>query len=159
MAGIKPPYQYVLDSSALFDLRKMYPQHIFPGLWDRFNEMCNQKQIVSTREVFREIKKGNDELIPWAEQFEEIFLEPCEDELIITADILKYYPDNILAKYSTRPWADPLVVSCAKYYSLPIIQHEVVDANQFKIPPIAKKVGVSCLRLTDFFQDEGWQFN
>jgi len=158
MAGLKPPYQYVLDSSALFDLKRIYPNSIFPGVWERFNEMCRQKQIVSTREVLREIKKGNDELLDWAEEYEDIFLEPCEGEMGITAGILQLYPPPILIKYSTRPWADPLVISCAKYYELPIIQHEVVDANQYKIPPIAKKVGVKCLRLIEFFDDEGWQF-
>ena len=57
MSAYQPPYQYVIDSSALFDLKNQYPQQIFKGLWDSFNEMCRQQQIVAPREVLREIKR------------------------------------------------------------------------------------------------------
>lgn len=158
MSRLRPPYQYVIDSSALFDLKNNYPLNIFPALCDRFNEMCDQQQIVSTREVLREIRRGNDELVGWAEAYEENFLEPCEEEMELVAKLLELYPSRIREKYSTTPWADPFVICCAKYYSVPIIQHEVVDASQFKIPPMAKKAGVKCMRLIEFFEDEGWQF-
>lgn len=158
MSRLQPPYQYVIDSSALFDLKNNYPVRIFPGLWERFNDMWGQKQIVSTREVLREILRGNDELNDWSKEYEENFLEPCEDEMELLNEVIQLYPPHILQKIGTSVWADPFVVSCAKYYALPIIQHEVVDANQFKIPPIAKKMGVKCMRLIEFFEDEGWQF-
>ena len=93
-----------------------------------------------------------------SKQYDENFLEPCEEEMELVSEVLLLYPPQILQKYSTSIWADPFVISCAKYYSLPIIQHEVVDANQFKIPAIAKKMGLKCLRLVEFFDDEAWEF-
>jgi hypothetical protein len=147
-----------MDSSALFDLKEHYPERIFPGLWENFNEMCSQLLVVAPREVLREIKKGNDELLEWAEAFPDFFLEPTDDEVKIIQDLYKIYPKEIIAKYSTRPWADPLVIACAKHYRLPIIQHETNDRNQFKIPPVATMLGVRCIRLVHFFDDQDWQF-
>jgi len=157
MALLKQPYQYVIDSSALFDLKDLYPERIFPSVWERFNEMCDQRLIVAPREVLREIKRGNDELLEWAE-IHDIFLEPCDEELFLNQSILSYYPPQIIAKYSTRPWADPLVIACAKHYGLPIIQHETNDPNQYKIPPVAKQMNLECLRLVHFFDEAGWKF-
>lgn len=158
MAVLKPPYQYVIDTSALFDLKNQYPEKIFPGLWERFNEMCVQEKIIAPKEVLKEIKKGDDDLILWAEDYAHMFLEPCDDEITILQDVLSNYPEQIILKYSTRSWADPLVIACAKYYELPIIQQELNDAKQYKIPSIAKKYGIECNRLVDFFDEEGWSF-
>jgi hypothetical protein len=155
---LKPPYQYVIDSSALFDLKNQYPERIFGGLWERFNEMVEQRLIIAPREVLREVRKGNDVLIPWSETYERNFLEPCDDELLLVQSILSHYPPEVLAKYSTKPWADPFVIACAKYYKLPIIQHETNDPNQHKIPPIAKKYNVQCIKLVQFFDEEHWYF-
>jgi len=160
MVPLKQPYQYVIDSSALFDLKNQYPERIFPGVWDQFNAMVEDKLIVAPREVLKEIKKGNDELIEWAERYEDNFLEPTDEEYYLVQEVLKLYPQAILDKYSIRAWADPFVIACARHYGLPIIQHEKnYDPNQFKIPTIAKKYDLKCQTLIEFFDDENWSFS
>jgi len=154
----KPPYQYVVDTSALIDLKNQYPESVFPGLWERFNEMCDQKKIVSPREVLREIKKGDDDLLEWSEKYPEIFLEPTEEEIEILQEILASYSQNAIGKFSTGPWADPFVIACAKHYQIPIIQQELNDLKQYKLPAVAKLHGITCLHLVKFFADEGWTF-
>jgi hypothetical protein len=121
--------------------------------------MWHEKLIVAPREVLKEIKRGNDELVEWADGFPDNFLEPGEEEQLIVQSLIQFYPKEILAKYSSVPWADPLVIACAKHYRLPIVQHESTDANQCKIPAIAKRVNVPCIRLVKFFEDQGWQFS
>jgi hypothetical protein len=152
-----PPYQYVIDSSALFDLRKNYRQNTFRSLWTNFNGMCDNLQIISTREVLREIKNGNDELVPWSEEKEHIFLEPCESEYLIVQEIVLNFPKPSELN-STKPWADPFVLACAKHYSLILIQHEKIKGNSPRIPFIAKSLNVKCISLPDFFEEEGWEF-
>ncbi len=105
-----------------------------------------------------EIKRGNDELLAWAQVYEDIFLEPGEDELAINQKIFELYPKEIIAKYSTRPWADPLVIACAKHYRLTIIQQETNDKNQYKIPTMAAMLHIKCIKLVGFFEDQSWQF-
>lgn len=156
---LKQPYQYVIDSSALFDLKNQYPERIFPGVWDQFNIMVEDKLIIAPREVLREIKKGNDELLEWAEKYIDNFLEPTDEEYFLVQEIMKTYPQSILDKYSTRPWADPFIIACSKHYGLPIIQHENNDPNQYKIPTIARKYNLKCQTLIEFFDDENWSFS
>lgn len=158
LTALKPPYQYVIDSSALFDLKNQYPKKIFPGIWERLEEMFHYRLIIAPREVLREIKNGNDELVEWAGEYEDNFLEPADEEYMLVQDILLRYPENIITKYSFRPWADPFVIACAKHYRLPIIQHETNDPNQFKIPSVAKKYNIECIRLIQFFEEENWSF-
>lgn len=158
MAVLKPPYQYVIDTSALIDLKNQYPVKVFPGVWERFNELCDDKRVIAPREVLREIKRGDDDLIVWAEDYEHIFLEPCEDEYEILQEIISSYTDKAIEKFTTGPWADPLVIASAKHFNLPIIQQELNDAKQFKIPAIAKLHKVECIKLVKFFEEESWTF-
>jgi len=158
MIPYQNPYQYLLDSSALFDLKRDYPISIFPSLWDSFNNLCQNKIIVAPREVLREIKKGNDELVEWAHNFDEIFLEPVDEEVEILQQVMSIYPANILQKYSTGIWADPLLVAAGKYYNIPIIQHESTDPNQYKIPSVAARFGVRCIKLIHLFDEQSWRF-
>lgn len=152
------PYQYLLDSSALFDLKRDYPISIFPSLWSNFNNLCKQKIIVAPREVYREIKKGNDELVEWADELDDIFLEPSDGEIQILQDVMNCYPEKIISKYGTGTWADPLLIAAAKHYNLPIIQHEVSDPFQYKIPSIALRFNVRCLKLVNLFDEQSWRF-
>src|SRR5438876_11179440 len=98
MVILKQPYQYVIDTSALIDLKDQYPEKIFPGLWERFNEMCNQEKIIAPREVLREIKRGDDELLEWAEIYNHIFLEPCDSEIAILQEVLSSYSEKAKQK-------------------------------------------------------------
>lgn len=158
MARLQPPYQYVIDTSALIDLYKQYPRRIFSGLWTRFEEMCNEKLIIAPKEVLSELRRQDDDLLQWAKDNGDIFLEPSENEVLILARIFEVYPPQIIAKYDTTPWADPLVIACAAHYRLGIIQHESNDSNQYKIPPVARIFGVPCIRLVEFFDEQGWEF-
>ena len=158
MVPYQNPYEYLIDSSALFDLKRDYPIYIFPSLWEKFNGLCKSKIIVAPKEVLREIKKGNDELVQWADAFDDIFLEPTDEEVGILQKVMKLYPQKILEKYGTGVWADPLIVSAAKHYNITIIQHETNDPNQFKIPFIAANFGVKCIKLVGLFDEQSWRF-
>jgi hypothetical protein len=157
--GPMPPYQYVIDTSAFIDLKNNYRRNTFPGLWQNFEAMCADKLIISPREVFREIKKGDDILTEWVADFEDMFLEPCEQEVTILQAIYKEYPKEIIAKYGYGNWADPLVLACGKHYNITIIQEERNERNPFVIPRIAKKFNIKYTRLSDFFEDQAWEFH
>ena len=107
MSLLQPPYQYVFDSSALFDLKRDYPINIFPTLWEWFNDMCKEELVIAPREVLREIKNGNDELVDWAKEFDNLFLEPTDEEVGILSQVMVCYTPKIIEKHSIKPWADP----------------------------------------------------
>ena len=56
---------YVFDSSPLWTLFQNYYRRRFPSLWQRFDDLVVNGDIVSTREVLREAEDGPIEsLIP-----------------------------------------------------------------------------------------------
>jgi len=156
MAGLfNDPYKYVIDSSALFDLKKNYSPTVFKGLWDKFNRLCDEEVIISVREVYNEIKRGSDWLIDWAEQHEKIFLKPATVEEYKLIGELQEREPAWIDIYSDKPVADPFVIACAKSKNLIIVQHEQLNKN---LPRIAKGLGLTCYRLQDLFEAEQWEF-
>ena len=156
MAGLfKDPYKYVIDSSALFDLKQNYSPGVFKGLWDKFNRLCHDEVIISVREVYNEIKRGSDWLIDWAEEHEKIFLKPTTVKEFKLIGELQVREPSWVDIYSDKPAADPFVIACAKIRNLIIVQHEQPNKN---LPRIAKNLGLTCYRLLDLFEAEQWEF-
>ena len=149
------PYKYVIDSSALFDLKKNYPPNVFKGVWDNFHRLCDERIIISVREVYNEIKRGSDWLVEWADQHDKIFLEPqTVEEFKLIGELQEKNPSWIDAN-SDKPAADPFVIACAVTNKITIIQHESSHRN---LPLIAKGLGVNCIRLQELFEIEKWEF-
>ena len=60
---------YVFDNSPLSTLFRNFYRRRFPTLWQHFDELVDDGDIVSTREVLREIEDGPVEsLREWAAQ-------------------------------------------------------------------------------------------
>lgn len=151
------PYRYVIDSSALFDLKRRYPPTVFKGVWDNFEKMCNSFEIISVREVKIEVEKGMDWLIDWSKEHSKMFLEPTMEELLYVGELQEKYP-NLIDYNSDRPAADPFVIACAKHYKIKVIQHELIRNNKQRLPYVAKQEGVECITLTQLFEMEKWEF-
>jgi len=151
------PYKYVIDSSALFDLKKNYPPTVFKGVWDNFEKMCHSLEIISVRDVKVEVEKGMDWLVGWAKEHSRIFLEPTFEELVLVGELQEKYP-HLIDYNSDRPAADPFVIACAKRYNLKIIQHERIQNNKQKLPFVARQEGIECILLTQLFELEKWEF-
>lgn len=156
MAGLfDDPYKYVIDSSALFDLKRNYSPIVFKGVWEKFNKLCDDEVIISVREVYNEIKRGSDWLVEWATQHQKIFLEPITvEEFKLIGEMQEKNPSWI-DLYSDKPAADPFVIASAKTKKLIIIQHELPHRN---LPRIANQYDVKCLRLPELFERENWEF-
>lgn len=156
MAGLFPdPFRYVLDTSALVDLKRNYQPAVFKTVWNRFNALCDSRAIISCREVYNEIKRGSDWLLDWVDVHEAIFLTPATaEEAALIGSLQERYPFWIDPN-SDRPAADPFVIACAAVHHLPIIQHELANRH---LPRVAKEMSLECIRLDDFFVREGWEF-
>ncbi len=58
---------YVFDTSAFSPLFRNFYKRRFPTLWRQFDELVDNRRIVSTREVFREIEDSSIEAMrDWA---------------------------------------------------------------------------------------------
>ncbi len=89
---------YVFDNSPLSTLFRNYYRRRFPTLWQNFDDLVDNGDIVSTCEVRHEIEDGPDEsLRDWAVQNSELFTVPNAEEGAFVAQIyaVRHFQQNI----------------------------------------------------------------
>ena len=163
---------YCFDTSSLIDLNRRYPRDIFPGLWERLGGLAQNGRLVAPREVFRELEKGDDELVPWARERSEMFQDLDDAQIEAVREILVRFP-NLVDRDKETPDADPFVVALA------VVQNRLESQSMLprpwvvvaeesrrrspdqrpRIPDVCEHFAVSCLRVFNLIRTEGWTFS
>ena len=154
---------YVFDNAPLSVLFRNYYRGRFPTLWDRFDGLIADGQIVSTREVYREVENCSiDSLRDWAAQQQVVFHMPTAAEGAFVAGIyaVAHFQQNIEQKKLLKGGriADPFVIAKAATDNRCVVTLELPKENGVRIPNICQHFGVECLTLEGFMEREGWQF-
>jgi hypothetical protein len=92
---------YIFDTSPPSSLFRSFYRRHFPSLWEKFDALVAQGQILSTREVLREINDGGPETLrEWAKVHEEVFAAPTAEEAAFVARIfaVQHFQQNIEQK-------------------------------------------------------------
>lgn len=154
--------RYVFDTGPFIILFKNYYRSTFVTLWEHFDALIEAGDIVSTREVFREIEGQEDNLLTWAKAHRDIFTTPTPEEGAFVARIyaVRHFQGNIEHKKLIRGGnvADPFVIAKAAVAQVPVVTVEKLLPNAAKVPNICRHFGVPCLSLEEFMQEEGWRF-
>lgn len=154
---------YVFDNSPLSVMFKNYYPKRFKKLWGEFKKLTDNGDILSTREVLREIEDGAPQnLREWAEKNKHIFSTPTAAEAAFVAQIygVAHFQHNIEKKkiHKGGNVADPFVIARALVESCPVVTVEVFKPGGAKIPNICKHFDIECLTLEQFMEKEGWEF-
>jgi hypothetical protein len=80
---------YVFDTSSLSNLKHFYPA-VFKTIWVKLDRMIQAGDLISTREVWNEMQRGNPEqhTNAWLEHRKQIFTTPTTQEQQFVAQIL-----------------------------------------------------------------------
>lgn len=154
---------YVFDNSPLSVLFKNYYRRRFPSLWEKFDVLVEDGDIVSTREVLREIEDGaTDSLREWAAENGDIFTIPNAEEGAFVARIyaVPHFQQNIERQKMLKGGrnADPFVIAKAAVNGMTVVTMEQLRDNAVKIPNICQHFGVPWMSLEAFMEAEGWEF-
>ncbi|MBL8554404.1 MAG: DUF4411 family protein [Phenylobacterium sp.] len=154
---------YVFDTSPLSALFKSYYRARFPSLWDRFDGLVADGNIVSTREVGREIDDGPVEnLRNWAANNGPIFTTPTAAEGAFVAQIygVQHFQQNVEQRKLLKGGrnADSFVIAKAAVDDKCVVTMELFKEGGAKIPNICRHFGVRHLTLEEFMEAEGWSF-
>ena len=154
---------YVFDNSPLSTLFRNYYPGRFPSLWQRFDVLVVNRDIVSTREVLREIEDGAVEsLREWAARNSELFPTPNAEEGAFVARIyaVRHFQQNIERQKMLKGGrnADPFVIAKAAVNEGTVVTMERLKPNAVTIPNICDHFGIECMSLEDFMEEEGWVF-
>jgi hypothetical protein len=150
---------YVIDSCALIDLqRRRYPPDVFPTLWENINLLVTQEKLKSHREVLKELKQNDDELLTWANNHKEIFGDPNEEQQSRVKEILNDF-SKLVDSNKMGPQADPFVIARALCEDMAVVTSETEgSAEHPKIPYVCKAKGVKCMSLLEMFRELKWHF-
>jgi len=128
---------YSIDTSALIDLKRLYPRVTFPGLWERIEVMVGDGRLIAAAEVLAELEQKDDDLVHWARGQTRLFV-PWSSELVEAAqDVIRRFPGIC----DPNKWA---VVTTER------------SIQGVRIPGVCNAVGLECLDLRNFFEYEGW---
>lgn len=153
-----PPFKYVIDTSALIDLKNNYPPTVFKNtVWKDIDSFFESKKIISVREVYLELKKGSDFLSTWVDNHQKCFLYPDNEECLIVQELQENY-EYFVEINKNGPHADPWVIACAVKYKLIIIQHERIQNNKQKLPFVAKEKQVEYIKIPQLLEIENIKY-
>jgi len=154
---------YVFDNSPLSALFKNFYRNRFPTLWVLFDALVTNGEIVSTREVLREIEDGATEsLRDWAAQNQQLFTVPTAAEGAFVRRIYEVaqFQQNIEQQKILKGGknADAFVIAKAAVMQGTVVTMERFRPNAVKIPNICKHFNIQCLSLEEFMEQERWEF-
>lgn len=153
--------KYVFDTGVWVALFRHYPESTFPGLWRNFALMVTAGQIFSSSEVLRELKSFEDSIYQQAKDIDHVFSKPSFQELKIIKALANKYKYLVSARNINNgaPVADCHVIALAKVEAGLVVTTERFKPNSQKIPNICDQLGVGCLDLHKFFEQEKWKFS
>ncbi len=155
---------YVFDNSSLSNLKHFFPE-VFKSVWIGLDDLIASDQLISTKEVWRELQNGNPtgHVNDWLKQRKHIFSTPTNEELRFVAEIfrIRHFQTLIGEKQRLKgtPVADPFVIACAKARANGVVvTDESRKQNAARIPNVCEHFGIPCINLREFMQQQNWKF-
>lgn len=158
MASILPIY--CVDTSALIDLPRNYPQVVFPPVWSSLEQLIVADRLIAPKEVLRELAKKDDAVHKWAKANGQMFVTLDAPQQALLSQIMNDYQGWVDVS-TTTPVADPFVIALARSggSSRCVVSHENAGGpGAVKIPNVCQRYTVEHIRLVDVFVKEGWTF-
>ena len=135
-------------------MQRLYPADIFESLWDEIDTFIQSGIIFSSEEVLDEIKKGDDNLVDWAKERKDIFLESDEEVQNIVKIILRSHAALITGSRRQND-ADPFVIALAKKTGYKLVTDERRSGGNQppKIPNVCDDYDIECINFNDFLRE------
>jgi len=152
----KLPYKYIIDSSSVFSQKDNEPHRraVYRGLWNRIEELMQDKVIVTVSEIVDEIR--DKDLETWLHNHRCIVL-PVNDAIQQNVTRVVTKNPRLVDFKQAKSSADAFLIATAMVYGLIIITEENRD-SPYKIPKVAESLGVKAIDINELCLIEGWHF-
>ena len=154
---------HVFDTSSLSKLKHFFPA-VFKSVWTGLDTLVRSGELISTREVWNEIERGDVDAHTnkWLKLRKHLFTTPTGPELQFVVQIFQIPHFQALIGEKQRltgtPVADPFVIACAKVRGGTVVTEERLKPHAAKIPNVCQHFSVPCMDLETFMQQQGWSF-
>lgn len=148
-------HKYTIDTCSITKLHREYPRDVFPGAWDKVEDLAESGILISIEDVYIELEAQDDEVLEWANQYSKMFLPLDELVQIKALQVLKTHPALVdLKKHKSS--ADPFVIATALIYSCIVVTEEKPSNSpkMAKIPDVCKDHYIGCIDLLEMLRLE-----
>lgn len=151
---------YVFDTNTLTAIFRHYYRSRFPSFWEIFEQLKNRNEVVSVREVYREIEEigRRDSLAKWIIDNKHFFEKPTIEELNFITEIysVRHFQQNLAKKKLIQggPFADPFIIAKARINEAKVVTLEEIKPNAAKIPNICRHFSIACINLEEFLTEQ-----
>ena len=149
-------YKYAVDTCSFTHLGRSYPSDIFPGVWEKVEELISDQLICSVDEVYFEIMAQDDNLSDWAKRRHHIFL-PIDEHIQRHVKGILQTHSNLLDLKKNKSGADPFLLGVAMVHGCVVVTEEKPSGGpeRSKIPDVCKHYGIECIRSLEMLRREG----
>lgn len=144
---------YIIDASALIEASKTYPlgKKTFQSIWNKIAEMFEEGTLMSSAEIFDEVK--DKDISDWLKSYKSKFIPLDETIQTTTKDILNKFPNMINIKKNKKSSSngDPFLIATAIERNGVIVTNEKNGLN--RIPAVSKAFNIESINLYQFIDE------
>jgi Domain of unknown function (DUF4411) len=151
---------YSFDTSSWLNGRRdLMRPNVFRTLWSNIEGLIAEGAIRSVDLVKDELSRREDEIYQWSLAQAGLFVPITTPVQQATRDILGIFP-RLVGVGSGRSGADPFVIAMALAQDAAVVSEETRTGrpDRPRIPDVCDGMGVRCLTLMQFVEEQGWIF-
>jgi hypothetical protein len=151
--------KYSIDTCSLVEpWRRAYPPDFLPNLWDAdLPSLIGSGELRASQEVRIELEAQDDELLAWAKDQDDLFVEVDPSIEDAVKYVLAAYPTLVNAQ-TGRSGADPFVIALAQVNGCTVVTEEKFRPTKPRIPDVCGGLGIPCINTLQLILAEGWQY-
>ncbi len=152
---------YSIDTSSILEARnRSYPPDVFPGLWQKIEDLIESGRLVATEEVRREIDKVDDDARTWSRAQKKLYVPLDTAQVIEVRNILSVF-STLVNPFTGNSAADPFVIALAKMNKHVLVTQEkrTNSTKKTKIPNVCDYYGVKYITVLELIRQEKWTFS
>ena len=154
---------HIFDTNSFRVLGNYFPDR-FPSFWKLFDKSLSDGEIVSVREVEREMEHHEPSkwILDRLKKHKGVFLLPDAAETAFVAKIfsIKHFQDLVGEKerLAGTPVADPFLIARASARAGCVVTEEKLKPHAAKIPNVCDHFKIECTNVEGFLKAKGWTF-
>jgi hypothetical protein len=161
---------YVIDTSALIKMKYDYPISKKKSLWEKCDELIDERRLGAPETVLIELKRRDDDLHKWAKErqsdlfYDESSCTECQQDIINKNE-------GLVDSRRQYEQADVAVIALARkrrskpaltYTGVCVVTEEILPLpNPWRkrktIPEVCNNYGLHCIQAEEMISREGWK--
>ncbi len=119
--------------------------------------VANDGRLMASDEVLRELERKDDGAHAWVKAHPQMLVALDSEVERHVRDIMQRYPRLVDTKKG-RSVCDPFVIALARLRNLTVITAENATGKVEvpRIPDVCGDLGIPCIRMLEFFRQQGW---